>query len=64
MFFMKFAIDVVYVDRQRRVRKVVPNLRPWRISACLSAHSFLELPTGIIRSSGTQKGDQLELVEI
>jgi hypothetical protein len=64
MFFMKFAIDAVYIDRKRRVRKTVRNLRPWRMSICLSAHSVIELPVGVIECSGTQKGDQLELVEV
>ena len=64
MFFMKFAIDVVYVDKKRRVRKLVENLRPWRVSACLAAHSVVELPVGVIRNSETKKGDQLEFVEV
>ncbi|MDE3194852.1 MAG: DUF192 domain-containing protein, partial [Acidobacteriota bacterium] len=60
MFFMKFAIDVVFVDRNKRVRKVVRALRPWRASMCLPAHSVFELPVGVIDTSGTLKGDQLE----
>ncbi len=59
-FFMKFAIDVVYIDRERRVRKVVHNLVPWRLSMCLPAHSVLELPVGAIEGTGTRKGDQLD----
>jgi uncharacterized membrane protein (UPF0127 family) len=58
-FFMKFAIDVVYIDRKRRVRKVVQGLQPWRASLCVTAHSVMELPAGVIDSTGTQKGDQL-----
>ena len=64
MFFMKFAIDVVFVDRKHRVRKLVKNLRPWRMSMCLAAHSVVELPVGVIRESATEKGDQLEFVEV
>jgi hypothetical protein len=59
-FFMKFAIDVVFIDKKKRVRKTVPGLRPWRIAACLPAYSVLELPVGVIRSTGTMPGDQLE----
>ena len=58
---MKFAIDVVYIDRKRCVRKVVRNLGPWKMSMCLPAHSVLELPPGTIDRSSTQKGDQIEL---
>jgi len=33
---------------------------PWRLSACFSAHSILELPPGTIRASETRLGDTLE----
>jgi len=59
-FFMRFPIDLVYLDRRNRVRKVRSAVPPWRLSACLSAHSILELPAGVILSSQTQKGDTLE----
>ncbi|MGQ9635825.1 MAG: DUF192 domain-containing protein [Bryobacteraceae bacterium] len=59
-FFMKFPIDVVYLDRNKRVVKVRPNLVPWRISLCLRAHSVLELPAGKVAQTGTSRGDQLE----
>jgi len=60
-FFMKFAIDLVYLDRQHRVRAIVRGLVPWRISMCLTAHSILELPTGTIDRTRTEKGDRLVL---
>ncbi len=58
-FFMKFTIDVLYLDRDKRVRGLRPRMRPWRMSACLPAHSVLELSAGLIEETGTQKGDQL-----
>jgi len=60
-FFMKFAIDLVYIDRQHKVKKVRHAVGPWRMSACLSAHSILELPPGTARQTGTVAGDQLEI---
>ena len=62
-FFMKFAIDLVYLDRNKKVRKVRHRMVAWRLSACLSAHSILELPAGAVAASGTEAGDQLEMVE-
>lgn len=62
-FFMKFTIDLVYLDRDRKVRKVRHRMVPWRLSACLTAHSILELPAGAVAASGTEKGDQLEMAE-
>ena len=58
-FFMKFAIDLVYLDRNKKVRKVRNAVPPWRLSACLSAHSILELPAGTVAETGTQPGDEL-----
>ncbi len=58
-FFMKFALDLVYIDKKNVVRKVVRNVRPWRASLCLTAHGVVELPVGAIEGSGTQKGDQM-----
>ena len=58
-FFMKFAIDLVYVDRKNRVRKVRNAVPPWRLSACLSAHSIIERPAGMAAETGTQVGDEL-----
>ena len=61
-FFMKFAIDLIYLDRKHRVRGIVRELRPWRFSICLPAHSVLELPGGTIDRTNTQKDDELELL--
>lgn len=57
--FMKFPIDVIYLDRAARVRKIKRNLRPWRISACVVARSVLELPAGTAARTSTAVGDQL-----
>jgi len=63
-FFMKFAIDVVYLDKKKKVRKVRRNLAPWRLSACVTAHSVLELPVGVIDASRTERGDQLDFEKV
>jgi uncharacterized membrane protein (UPF0127 family) len=57
---MRFSIDLVYLDRKQRIRKLVSEVRPWRLSGCLTAHSILELPSGTIRGTQTQPGDTLE----
>jgi uncharacterized membrane protein (UPF0127 family) len=63
-FFMKFALDLIYLDRKRRVRAVVRNVKPWRFSMCLPAHSVVELPVGTIDRTRTEKGDEIEFVQI
>ena len=62
-WFMRFPIDIIYLDRKHKVRKVSRVVAPWRLSMCLLAHSVLELPAGVIEKTGTQRGDQLSFVE-
>jgi uncharacterized membrane protein (UPF0127 family) len=59
-FGMQFPIDLVYLDRKHQIRKVRSNVRPWRISACLSAHSVIELPSGTVHATESKPGDTLE----
>jgi uncharacterized membrane protein (UPF0127 family) len=61
MFFMRFAIDAVFLDRQRRVLKVVPDLRPWRMAWRPRARSVLELAAGSCERRAVRPGDQLSL---
>jgi uncharacterized membrane protein (UPF0127 family) len=61
MFFMRFAIDAVFVDRSMRVLRVAENVRPWvpAIGAPRGTDSVLELPAGTAARTGTQAGDEL-----
>lgn len=59
-FFMKFAIDAVFLDRRLRVTKVKTNLLPFRMAASLRAHSVLELPTGSVTRARIRVGHQLQ----
>jgi len=63
-FFMKFTIDVFYLDSKLKVRKLRPNMVPWRISVCLPADSVLELPAGAIAATRTERGDQLAIEKL
>lgn len=59
---MKFIIDVVFLDKDRRVVSLIPSMAPYRASGInLLAHSALELPNGTIRKSHTEVGDQFEV---
>ncbi len=60
-FFMRFAIDLVYLDRKNQIKKVRSSVGPWRMSACFAAHSVLELPAGTVRATRTEAGDALEI---
>jgi uncharacterized membrane protein (UPF0127 family) len=60
-FLMKFAIDVVFLNKKRVVTKLRSNMVKSRIAFSIRAHSTLELPVGMIQKSQTTVGDQLEL---
>ena len=63
MFWMRFPLDCVYVNRQRVVVGLEANLRPNTVGRpYFSAWSTLELPAGAIAASATQVGDRLEIV--
>jgi hypothetical protein len=61
-FGMRFPIDLVYLDRKRKIRKLRCDVPPWRLSACLIARSVIELPAGTIRGTQTEVGDALEFL--
>jgi len=61
MFFMRFAIDIVFLGRGGKVVKVNRNLKPWRVSSMVfGARLALELPAGAAEASGTEPGDQIK----
>ncbi len=58
-WFMRFPIDVVFLDRDLRVLRVVEGMRPWRFASARGARSVLELPAGAARRSGLRAGQHL-----
>jgi uncharacterized protein len=60
-FFMRFPIDVVFLDRDGRVLRIAEALRPWRSAGARGARSVLELRVGECARRGLAAGDVLEL---
>jgi len=61
-FAMRFPIDVVYLDRTKKVVHLEKSLRPWRIAPVRrKAVSVLELPFDTLTTTGTAIGDELEI---
>ncbi len=54
-FFMRFPMDAVFLDEQLLVRKVVSDIKPFRIAWSRGAKSVLELAAG--------EADRMEIVE-
>jgi uncharacterized membrane protein (UPF0127 family) len=59
MFFMRFPIDAVFLDRENKVVGVRHELRPWRVAGAREAYATLELPAGAAAAAGVEEGDVL-----
>jgi uncharacterized membrane protein (UPF0127 family) len=63
MFFMRFPIDAVFLDRDLRVLEVVADLKPWRMAAKRGAKQVLEIRAGEAAARGLATGQRLVLAE-
>jgi uncharacterized membrane protein (UPF0127 family) len=68
MFFMRFAIDVVFVgaprgDGAREVVALKPGLKPWTglVPWVRGARGAVELPAGSLAGSGLRVGEHVTL---
>jgi uncharacterized membrane protein (UPF0127 family) len=63
--FMRYPIDLAFLDRSGKVTRTVADLAPWRFALWNpGARDCLELPAGALAQSGTASGDQLLIEEI
>ncbi len=62
-FFMRFPIDVLFLDRERRVVKLVPAMRPFRMALGGGGREALELGAGEAARAGVEAGDLLEITD-
>jgi uncharacterized protein len=62
--FMRFPIDVVFIDGTLRVTKIVHDLRPWRIAAAHRSWGVIELARGEADRREIDVGDQLGVVQV
>lgn len=59
-FFMRYPIDVVFLDHNNRVLKILYSLPPYRIGPMVKgARKALELKAGVVSATGTEIGDQI-----
>jgi len=61
-FFMRFPIDIAFINREGTVVKVCRSVRPWRIAAALRGYGVIELPAGTLAAADTVVGDVLAVV--
>ena len=63
-FWMRFPIDVAFLDRHLRIRRVYHRLPPFRLTRLVwGARSVLELVSGVLARTGTEVGDELQFSE-
>ncbi len=56
------AIDVVFLRADGVVTKVVPGMKPWRMSRCAEARTVLELRAGLASRLNLAPGVALDLL--
>jgi uncharacterized protein len=61
MWFMRFAIDAVFLDADDRVRRIAADLRPWRVAGCRGSKAVVELAAGECARLELREGEQLVL---
>ena len=61
-FFMRFAIDVIFVRRDGEILKIRPDMTAWRLSGSFGAYATVEMQSGAAARAGLKPGDRLELV--
>jgi uncharacterized protein len=61
MFWMRFPLDVLYLNREDEVVRVQHGIKPWRVGPIRTrgAAYVIELPAGTIAKSGTEVGDKI-----
>ncbi len=57
MWFMRFPIDVVFLDGKNRVVGLRRNVKPWGMAWSWRGVKTIELPVGVIATTRTQIGD-------
>ena len=60
-FFMRFPIDVVFLDRDLRIVSVADDVPPWKMRGARGAKAVLELASGECARRGIRVGQQLAL---
>ena len=58
---MRFPIDVLFVSRSGRIRKIVSRVPPWRVVFGIGSFAVIELPAGAVDASTTKVGDVLRI---
>lgn len=56
---MRYPLDLAFMDATGKIRRLVRNLKPWRVAACYAAYMTLEMPAGTIDQLNLEPGMRL-----
>lgn len=62
-WFMRFNIDIVFVDKEFKVKSLHENVGPFRLKVDMKAYSAIEMSAGAAKAAGIEVGDQLNVVD-
>ncbi|WP_249870302.1 DUF192 domain-containing protein [Oceanobacillus saliphilus] len=61
-FFMKYSIDIIYLNKEKEIVGIEEYLEPGRIGKkFMNVKSVIELPAGTIRNTSTAVGQKVNL---
>jgi len=55
--FMGYRLDVVFLDKERKIMSITENVKPWRFAAHLKASKVIEFRAGVVAQTGMAVGD-------
>ncbi len=64
-FFMRFPIDVLFMNGEGEILYILPEMVPWRTSKIVRGAKYVvELPAGTAESAQTEVGDRIEISQV
>lgn len=61
-FFMRFPIDIIFLDKKMKVKRIVNCLRPWKAIICKGAYATIEFSSGKIKDGNINLDDQIKIL--
>jgi uncharacterized protein len=63
-FFMRFSIDIIFLDKKGKALRTLASFKPFRLSPlCFASHSVIELPENTLQLTQTQPGDIIKITK-
>lgn len=64
MFFMRIALDLIFLDKKMRVMRIAKNVQPWRMVYCKGAYCTIECGAGKADEKNIKENDQIGVEKI